>query len=495
MFRALSLFRRRKFEQCAEVCTEILNKNSYDQAAWILKAQALTEQVYVDDIEADVESISDSMMDDNSIAQVARPGTSLRTPGTAQGGPSQAVRPVTQSGRPLSGVVRPGTQTRPGTMEQAIRTPRSAHTARPLSSAAGRFVRLGTASILSSPDGPFINLSHLNVPKYASQPTLARVLFNYMYYHENDARTALNFAAQATQACQFKDWWWKVQLGKCYFRLGMFRDAEKQFKSALKNQEMIETYLRLCQVYVRLDQPLAALEIFKQGLEKFPGATNLLTGMARIYEGLNDFHLAGKYYKDVLHHDATHVESIACIATHHFYSDQPEIALRYYRRLLQIGVVSTELFNNLGLCCYYSQQYDLTLACFERALTLASDDNVADVWYNIGHVALGIGDVNLAYQCFRLTLMHDSDHAEAYNNLGVIEWKKGRIEQARAFFLSASGLAPHVFEPHYNSAAVSEKLGDLQTSYGACQKALEAFPEHGDSKELLKQLKKHFAAL
>ena len=54
-----------------------------------------------------------------------------------------------------------------------------------------------------------------------------------------------------------------------------------------------------------------------------------------------------------------------------------------------MGVYNAELFNNLGLCCFYGQQYDMTLTCFERALSLADDDLVlADVWFNIGHVAL-----------------------------------------------------------------------------------------------------------
>ena len=57
-------------------------------------------------------------------------------------------------------------------------------------------------------------------------------------------------------------------------------------------------------------------------------------------------------------------------------------------RLLQMGVYNAELFTNLGLCCFFAQQYDMTLNCFERALALASDENMADVWYNIGHVAV-----------------------------------------------------------------------------------------------------------
>uniref|UniRef100_A0A6I8P6L6 Tetratricopeptide repeat domain 8 n=1 Tax=Ornithorhynchus anatinus TaxID=9258 RepID=A0A6I8P6L6_ORNAN len=177
LVRAWSYFRRRRFQQCVELCTRLLEKSPYDQAAWILKTRALTEMVYVDEIDVDQEGIAEMVLDENAIAQVARPGTSLKLPGTSQmGGPSPAVRPITQAGRPITGFVRPSTQTgRPGTMEQAIRTPRTAHTARPVTSASGRYVRLGTASMLTHPDGPFINLSRLNLAKYAQKPKLAKV--------------------------------------------------------------------------------------------------------------------------------------------------------------------------------------------------------------------------------------------------------------------------------------------------------------------------------
>ena len=38
------------------------------------------------------------------------------------------------------------------------------------------------------------------------------------------------------------------------------------------------------QVYQRLDQPITALSLFKQGLDQFPGEVTLLTGIARIHE-------------------------------------------------------------------------------------------------------------------------------------------------------------------------------------------------------------------
>ena len=70
--------------------------------------------------------------------------------------------------------------------------------------------------------------------------------------YEWSLREAMELASQAMQASKFEDWYWKVQMGKCYFRLGMFRDSEKMFKSALKQQEMIDTFLLLAKVYIRL---------------------------------------------------------------------------------------------------------------------------------------------------------------------------------------------------------------------------------------------------
>ena len=125
------------------------------------------------------------------------------------------------------------------------------------------------------------------------------------------------------------------------------------------------------------------------------------------------------------------MEAIACIGMNHFYSDQPELSLRFYRRLLQMGVNNAELFNNLGLCCFYAQQYDMSLACLERALALSAGDDeaAAEVWYNVGHVALSIGDASLAHQCLRLALAANNNHAEAFNNLAVLELRRGNVDQ------------------------------------------------------------------
>lgn len=468
--------------------------------------RCLTAQVYVDDLEADEDGIAEILLNEDAIAQVARPGTSLKTAAaTAMKTPatSQAVRPVTQSGRPITGMLRPGTQSRLDTMENALRAPRTAKTARPMTSSSGRFVRLGTASMISTgPDGPFINLARLNISKYAANNNLNKPLLEYILFHENDVRIALELCAQATQSNQFKDWWWKLQLGKCYYKMSMLRDAEKQFRSAIKhNESTVDAFLWLAKVYIRLDQPLAAMQVYREGLEKFPGDIFLCSYLARIHEALNELDEAVKLYREVLMFDAINVEAIACIAMHHFYNDQPEIALRYYRRILQMGACNAEIYNNLGLCCYYSQQFDMAITCFERALMFSDlDETTAEVWYNLGHVSLGAGDRQLSIQCFRLALVANNDHAEAYNNLAVIEVNKpnpstNSIQQAKAFFQAAAAAGKYLYEPHYNLALIGEKIGQFDFCYAEVKKAIEAYPGHYAANELFTRIKKVYESV
>lgn len=56
-----------------------------------------------------------------------------------------------------------------------------------------------------------------------------------------------------------------------------------------------------------------------------------LINFANCVQEMGNISAASEHYKEVLKQDNTHVEAIACIGSNHFYSDQPEIALRFYR--------------------------------------------------------------------------------------------------------------------------------------------------------------------
>ncbi|KAK6012668.1 hypothetical protein OSTOST_22159 [Ostertagia ostertagi] len=158
LFKALRLYRNNQIQACEEECTRLLRKNPLDQAAWALKLSCLTDPVYVDELENEELGIAETFLDQNVIAPNARPGTSFQRPTTTAKGMNPIMRPLhATAGRPTSGVVRGPLYhiahvrwtKEASTLTCELETARTAR----------------AASMASDPEGPFVNLSRLNVDK------------------------------------------------------------------------------------------------------------------------------------------------------------------------------------------------------------------------------------------------------------------------------------------------------------------------------------------
>ena len=75
--------------------------------------------------------------------------------------------------------------------------------------------------------GAFIMADKLNAKNIVKKKHVAKAICDYLIYVENNFRRALDIAAEATAACNYTDWWWKERVGKCQFKMGMIKDAEK----------------------------------------------------------------------------------------------------------------------------------------------------------------------------------------------------------------------------------------------------------------------------
>jgi tetratricopeptide (TPR) repeat protein len=64
-------------------------------------------------------------------------------------------------------------------------------------------------------------------------------------------------------------------------------------------KDMLLTRMYLGKVYIKLDQPIKALECYAEAHNMYPYATTPLIGMARIFEELNDLMRSAKIYKKV----------------------------------------------------------------------------------------------------------------------------------------------------------------------------------------------------
>ncbi|KAF8303721.1 Bardet-Biedl syndrome 8 protein [Trypanosoma cruzi] len=504
---ALSLLRRRRLEECIAVSTQYLavfnekmrltssmsqkQADGVDEPLWFIQTRALITQDWFDELDVDNDGVDEVLLDgEQNISSTAhRPGTSLQRKDAPTGTTIPTGMAQRQgTARPISsryGYVRPGTQSRnrPGTMS-----------IRPITS---RMMRIGTASLQAVPGGPHIDVRNLNLEKYGrANPIVARILCDFLLHVEHRPRMVLELGAIALEQ-QPKDWWWMSRMGQAYYRLGLLREAERMFKGALTIQENVADVMRLAKVFTKMDQPLKALDLLSEASKKNPMDHHLLLHMARLYDQLQDAEKSCQLYRRVLQLDSSNMESIACIAAYMFYEKkQPEIALRLYRRLLQMGVQTTELWNNLGLCCFYSSQYDIALSCLQRAVAISTEDEtLADVWYNIGHIGIGTGDLGLAHRAFKVALGANPRHAEALNNLAVLNLNIGQVDQAMNDLAMAIEVSPEQHEPLYNFALLAFKAGNFEKAYKLLTQALEACPDHPESALLQATLRKSLATL
>ena len=488
---AVSRFYRKKYDDCIKICDEILAQSPQDLSSQLLKTHCIKRKNYVDHLEADESSIGDLILDDHSISTLPRPGTSLRAVGTSAG----ANRPVTSSGRPMTGVVRPGTISRVGTSSgNIVRVGTGMNIARATTSG-GRFIRVATASLQSINSSLSLDTKNINPKTIVKKKSLSRAVVDYLFYVEKNFKLFLEIASEATVVSNYEDWWWKYNLGKVYYKLGLLEEAERQLLSA---QQLNSTYpylpLQLSLVYTKMDQPLRSIQCLQSSSKTNKGEIYFKIFEARVEELLQHYDRSVTLYKEVLINDNCNFEAIACIGANYFLNNNPESALSFYKRLFELGFGSPEILNNLGLCSFFANQFDLCITCFEKALLYPeiNDLTSSDIWYNLSCAAIYIGDISMAKQSLKISLSFNDKNLEALNNMAVLDMKDGLYEQAKNGFENACKTNEFLYEPFYNLAVIKFNQGDHEEAYKYANLSVEKAPNLFETKDLLSKIQKQF---
>ncbi|GLE06635.1 hypothetical protein PINS_up016029 [Pythium insidiosum] len=211
-YMALLRARQRRFTECIDIWHRDLGAEPL-RSAWVTKTKALTQETYIDDSELEEDGAADLLLDDNVMASMPRPGTSLNRPntraGTSAGGRSGSAPPCRR--RADRSVDSPGLARALDQGLAACRWDRAlqgkptwhvspSDDTRPSSSTGHSVHAVGRTT------GVFIDVNRLDLKRYAARPAIAKVLVDYLLYHEHNPRKALELAAEATVAADYKDW-------------------------------------------------------------------------------------------------------------------------------------------------------------------------------------------------------------------------------------------------------------------------------------------------
>jgi tetratricopeptide repeat protein 8 len=304
-----------------------------------------------------------------------------------------------------------------------------------------------------------------------------------------DPVRAVALAAECTTQHGFNDWWWKNRLGRAYYLLGMFSDAESQFKSAISTSLNVESRLELAKLYVRYDQPLKALAELEAGFDQFPRECRFLLGQARISDLMGNSVRARELWRKVLEIDQANVEAVASLGAVTFYEDQPETAEVFYCYLRKLGIANASVLNNIAISQLAWGDYGTVGPAIVAALSLStSQEDRADIWYNISHIGMTAGELHLAEQALLIATSLSLKNGEAFNNLGLLELKKRNTQKSLAAFRAATEANPQMHEPWFNLALVYQRMGQLQEAFYAAKEAVRLFPLFTEAVELLESI-------
>ncbi|KAH0786816.1 tetratricopeptide repeat protein 8 [Histomonas meleagridis] len=469
LYRSLNFLRLRNYTKCAEACKSISSKKQKEK--WYIICKARIEESWTDFTEPDELPASDYIFDENLISELPRPGTSLQSTRSTRGN-----LPISSNGKPITGYSH-------------SRNINTSLGLTPTTSSTSHFSRLATASLSFNGDEP--DVTSINVIQISKHPFLSRILMDYLLYRLRDPIRSISIASECTKANLYEDWWWKQRLGRCYYLVNLYTESESQFLSSLRITPNINTRLELCKLYYRLNQPLKSLNEIDEGIEQFPQEIKFLLWKARLLNDLNNTSDSRDIWKKVLSIDPTNVEAISSLGYLTFYEDQPETSFVFYNYLRKIGISNYILFNNIAMSALSSGNYDIVGPAIVNALVLTeSQEQKADVWYNISHVAMNSGDLNLMQQALEIaTALSPNTSAEAFNNLGLLEIKRRNVQRSLAAFRAAIEANPNMHEAWFNIALVYQRIGQMQEAYYAAKMAVKLCPQLLDAVELENSIK------
>ena len=119
---------------------------------------------------------------------------------------------------------------------------------------------------------------------------------------------------------------------------------------------------------------------------------------------------------------------------------QPQPAMRFYRRALELDASLVVGHVNLGKLLFAADQFTEALACFAAATTIAPDN--PDAWCSRAGTLRELGRLEESVEAARRALALRHDFPEAAINLGNALLKLDRSEEALDAYLRASAAGP-----------------------------------------------------
>jgi tetratricopeptide (TPR) repeat protein len=141
-------------------------------------------------------------------------------------------------------------------------------------------------------------------------------------------------------------------------------------------------------------------------------------------------------------------------------------------RLLELTVRRSAFEEGLVL----QEQGDLRARdCYERAIR--EGEYRADAYCNLGILEFEAGKISKAVSCFTLSLRDEPRHLETHYNLGNLYFDAGDLHLARLHYEIGTEIEPCFSHLYFNLGLVYAQQGELEPAVAALKKCKELDPD------------------
>jgi len=156
--------------------------------------------------------------------------------------------------------------------------------------------------------------------------------------------------------------------------------------------------------------------------------------------------------------------------------------IRYFKEALKADPNYSEAAFQLGKVYYESHDYDQAITWLAKVPT--GDPEAGEATFLLGMSAYNHGDMNRAYSAFNSLVMR-LPLTVVYNNLGVVDARRGRRTTALDYFSKAVAADPNDADYRFNLAVAQFKNGDNTAAMRQLRDELQLRPTDAEAKALL----------
>ena len=241
-------------------------------------------------------------------------------------------------------------------------------------------------------------------------------------------------------------------LAICYQGLGKNKKAATAYKQALKNNNTVEDYINLANLYKKIDNNTEAI----------------------------------KYYEKTLSLDSNQESVYLNLGNIYFNTEKYNKSINVYKKGLKINPSLVTMRFKLAKAYYYIQDFSRAKKEFEQVVT--ANNNYYRAYYFLGQIMYNQKQYKNAINMYEKCIEVNQKYAKAYLGLGNIYLKQKNFYKAVANFSSAIDKNKNNPDGHYYLALAYNKLNMKDAAVAELKTTLHLDSDFKPARKLLNQL-------